>query len=86
MEKDVDSARIGVVGAGSWGTALASLLGMKGYSVALWAYEQEVCDGIAKDHENKIFLPGIPLSENIRPSTDIKEVVSGKDLVVVVVP
>lgn len=86
MEKDVDSARLGVVGAGSWGTALASLLGMKGYSVALWAYEQEVCDGIATDHENKIFLPGIPLSENIRPSTDIKEVVSGKDLVVVVVP
>lgn len=83
---DAASAKIGVVGAGSWGTALASLLGMKGYRVALWAYEKEVRDGIADFHENKVFLPGIALSENIRPSNDIKEVVSDKDLVVVVVP
>ncbi|PIP40720.1 MAG: glycerol-3-phosphate dehydrogenase [Desulfobacterales bacterium CG23_combo_of_CG06-09_8_20_14_all_51_8] len=83
---DVASARIGVVGAGSWGTALASLLGMKGYRVALWAYETEVRDSIADFHENKVFMPGIPLSENITPSNNIKEVVSDKDLVVVVVP
>ncbi len=83
---DVASARIGVVGAGSWGTALASLLGMKGYRVALWAYEKEVRDSIADFHENKLFLPGITLSENIFPSNDIAGVVSNKDLVVLVVP
>lgn len=83
---DVDAARIGVVGAGSWGTALASLLGMKGYPVHLWVYEKEVRDSIAGFHENKLFLPGIALSENIVPSNDIAEVVSDKDLVLVVVP
>lgn len=83
---DVESAKIGVVGAGSWGTALASLLGMKGYRVALWVFETEVKDSIADVHENKLFLPGISLSENIVPSTDIGSVVSDKDLVLVVVP
>ncbi|MEZ4566893.1 MAG: NAD(P)-binding domain-containing protein [Desulfobacterales bacterium] len=83
---DAASARIGVVGAGSWGTALASLLGMKGYPVKLWAYEPEVRDDIARFHENKWFLPEIPLSENIDPTNDLAEVVSEKDLVVVVVP
>jgi glycerol-3-phosphate dehydrogenase (NAD(P)+) len=51
---DVDSAKIGVVGAGSWGTALASLLGMKGYPVELWAYEKQVRDSIAETRENKL--------------------------------
>ena len=83
---EVESARIGVVGAGSWGTALASLLGMKGYRVALWVYEEEVNDSIAESHENKLFLPGIPLSENIIPSNDMAEVAADKDLVLVVVP
>ncbi len=83
---DAESAKIGVVGAGSWGTALASLLGMKGYRVELWVYEKEVKDAIADSHENKLFLPGIPLSENIVPSNDIADVVSDKDLVLVVVP
>lgn len=83
---DVEAARIGVVGAGSWGTALASLLGMKGYPVALWVYEKEVKETITDIHENKLFLPGIPLSENIIPSNDIADVVSDKDLVLVVVP
>ena len=54
---DAESARIGVVGAGSWGTALASLLGMKGYAVELWVYEKEVKDSIADSHENILFLP-----------------------------
>jgi glycerol-3-phosphate dehydrogenase (NAD(P)+) len=83
---NVESARIGVVGAGSWGTALASLLGMKGYHVELWVYEKEVKEAIADSHENNLFLPGIPLSENIVPSNDIADVVSNKDLVLVVVP
>ncbi len=81
-----ESAKIGVVGAGSWGTALASLLGMKGYPVKLWVYESEIRDDIARYHENKVFLPEIPLSENIDPSNDMQAVVSGKDLVLVVVP
>ncbi len=43
---DVESLRIGVVGAGSWGTALSNLLALKGYKVDLWVFEQEVIEQI----------------------------------------
>lgn len=82
----VEDLTIGVVGAGSWGTALANLLGSKGYAVDLWVFEPEVCRQIEKQHENKVFLPGVHLSPNIRPSNDLPEVVRGKDCLLVVVP
>ena len=85
-EINIDSMKIGVVGAGSWGTSLANLLGLKGFKVDLWAFEKEVRDQIHKDRENKVFLPGISLSANLLPSNDLDEVVSGKDLVMIVVP
>ena len=77
---------IGVVGAGSWGTALANLLAQKGYRIDLWVYEPEVRDSIEKERENPVFLPGIRLSENLFPTCDLKTVLLGKDLVLVVVP
>ncbi len=83
---DMNSIRIGVVGAGSWGTALANHLAQKGFSVDLWAYETEVKDQIQTSRENKIFLPGISLSENIVPSNDLDYVAGNKDLILVVVP
>jgi glycerol-3-phosphate dehydrogenase (NAD(P)+) len=78
--------KIGVVGAGSWGTALANLLAGKGYAIDLWVYEKEVRDQILETRENTVFLPGIKLSPNLHPSNEMVEVVSAKDLVVVVVP
>lgn len=86
MTKAVQEARIGVVGGGSWGTALANLLGNKGYAVDFWVFEPEVRESIALHRENRIFLPGIPLSENLLPSNDLGAVASGKDLVLIVVP
>jgi len=83
---DVSAVKIGVVGAGSWGTALADLLGLKGFKLDLWVFEEEVKEQIEVYRENKIFLPGFPLSPNISPSNDISEVVSEKDLVLIVVP
>lgn len=83
---DIDSTKIGVVGGGSWGTALANLLASKGFRINHWVYEKEVKDQIEKERENKVFLPGIRLSENIIPSNELAEVVSGQDLVVLVVP
>ena len=50
--------RIGVIGAGAWGTTLANLLAEKGYDVGLWACEKEVCGDIVEARENKVFLPG----------------------------
>ncbi len=83
---DVSSVKIGVVGAGSWGTALADLLGLKGFKLDLWVFEDEVKEQIEAYRENKVFLPGFSLSPNIFPSNDITQVVSKKDLVLIVVP
>ncbi len=78
--------RIGVVGAGSWGTALSHLLGGKGYSVDLWVFEHDICQEILAKRENSTFLPGIRLPDNIHPSNDLAEVVSDKETVLIVVP
>ena len=83
---DAEKAKIGVVGAGSWGTAIAHVLADKGYEVALWAYEPEVVEQIESLRENRIFLPDLQLSAQIRPTTDLEKVVSHKDMVVTVVP
>ena len=85
-EIDIEEIKIGVVGAGSWGTALADLVAGKGFEVDLWAFEQEVVEQIQNDGENKIFLPGFTLSDNIKASNDLQSVVSGKDLLLIVVP
>lgn len=88
MNKHIDTSKvkIGVVGAGSWGTALTNLLALKGFKVDLWVFEKEVKEQIESDRENKVFLPGVALSEHISPSNDIGAVVKGKDLVLLVVP
>jgi len=83
---DIDSTKIGVVGAGSWGTAIANHLGLKGFKVDLWVFEKEVKNQIEKYRENKIFLPGFTLSSNIFPSNDLFSVASDKDLLIIVVP
>ena len=87
MNTEIDpNYRIAVVGAGSWGTALANLLGCKGYPLDLWVYESEVCRQIERYRENKLFLPGVSLSANLRPSNDLQAVAGGKDLVLLVIP
>ena len=57
--------RIGVIGAGAWGTALAKHLAEKGLEVRLWAYEREVVAAINGQHENPVFLPGISLPPSL---------------------
>ena len=78
--------KIGVIGAGSWGTALANLLALKGFSIDFWVFEKNVKDDIVRLNENTVFLPGIKLSSNIHPSNDIEKVASAKDLLLLVVP
>ena len=83
---DISSLRIGVVGAGSWGTALANLLARKGFTIDLWVFEQEVIEQIRSEKENRFFLPGVALSENLYPTQNIERVVKDKDLVLIAVP
>ena len=56
---DLTKTKIGVVGAGSWGTALANLLALKGFMIDLWAFEKEVKDHIESLKMNSEFLPGV---------------------------
>ncbi|CCQ91501.1 Glycerol-3-phosphate dehydrogenase (NAD(P)+) [Nitrospina gracilis 3/211] len=81
-----DSSRIGVVGAGSWGTALSLLLAEQGREVDLWTFEPEVCAAIKEKRENTFFLPGMALPDSIHPSTRFEDVVMDKDEIVLVVP
>jgi glycerol-3-phosphate dehydrogenase (NAD(P)+) len=78
--------KIGVIGAGAWGTALANLLAEKGFEVDLWVFETEVCADILETRENKVFLPGIHLSQNLKPSNDLDKVATDKDMLLLVVP
>jgi len=86
MDVDFQNTKIGVVGGGSWGTALANHLAEKGFTIDLWVYETQVKDQIQEHRENKIFLPDILLSKNISVSNDFDKVASQKDLILVVVP
>lgn len=83
---DIKRTRIGVVGAGSWGTALANLLATKGFTIDLWVHEPEVKAQIETERRNPDYLPGTPLSANLLPSNDLISVVTDKDLVLLVVP
>jgi glycerol-3-phosphate dehydrogenase (NAD(P)+) len=83
---DITKVKIGVLGAGSWGTALANLLAQKGYPIDLWVFESEVCRQISETRQNMTFLPEVELSKILFPTNDIKKTISGKDLVLMVVP
>jgi len=78
--------RIGVAGAGSWGTALADLLARNGHEVRLWAREAEIADAINSRHENPVFLPGCALAPGLRATTDAIEAMAGAELVLSAVP
>ena len=80
------NAQVAIVGAGSWGTALAQLAAAAGNDVRLWARKEEVVRGINADHVNPRYLADARLSERIEASTDIVRVVGGADAVVIVTP
>jgi glycerol-3-phosphate dehydrogenase (NAD(P)+) len=79
-------AKFAVVGAGAWGTALAAHTARLGHAVTLWALEPEVADEITTRHTNSIYLPDIPLPENLRASADVTQAVAGAEVVILVPP
>src|SRR5262245_43909745 len=78
--------RIGVIGAGAWGTALTKHLAEKGMAVTLWAYEQEVVDTIKAIHENSLYLPGVVLPASVIVTNKLVHAVQGCDGLLFVVP
>lgn len=78
--------KIGIIGAGGWGTALGNLLAEKGYTVDLWVREPDVYDQIKNERMNKTFLPGEALVLSLNPVKTHKEALEDKDLVLIAVP
>ena len=78
--------RIGIIGAGAWGTALAMVAGRAGRDVVIQARETDVVDAINAEHENPVFLPGVSLDPAIRATTEIAEAAAEADAVLLVVP
>lgn len=78
--------KVAVIGAGSWGTTLANVLAQNGNSVALWARRPELAEEIKIYRENKDYLPGVRISENIYVSSDLEKVVYNAEFVVMAVP
>ena len=77
---------VAVLGAGSWGTALAALIARHGHRAVLWGRDAEVVAAIQSRHENPHYLPGITLPETLQATTDFAAALRGADLVLVVVP
>lgn len=78
--------RVGVIGAGSWGTALAFLLADKGYDVRIWAFEEECARAINEENENTLYLPGVKLPSNLIATSDLEQACGDKELMVLVTP
>lgn len=75
-----------VIGAGSWGTALAAVLAKNGHDTVLWARETEVVAQIRDTRTNGVFLPDVLLPDSLRATTDLPSAVLGAGLVVSVAP
>lgn len=78
--------RIGVIGAGSFGTAISFLLLKKGYEVVMWSFLKEDAININKDRENKQFLPGVKLLGEFLCTNSLEVASSDMDLIITVVP
>ncbi|MFT5699459.1 MAG: glycerol-3-phosphate dehydrogenase (NAD(P)+) [Desulforhopalus sp.] len=81
-----NSFKIAVVGAGSWGTALAILLGQKFNRVTLWAHRSAHSDDLNRERENKKYLPGISFPDSIYITDSLEWAVTGASVIVMVVP
>lgn len=82
----MSGTEVAVLGAGSWGTALADLLARKGVRTKLWAYEADVAHAITTRHENPVFFADKALDPRLRASSDLGEVLRGAPIVCSVVP
>ena len=79
-------AKISIIGAGSWGTALARLLAVNGHDVVMWSIVEDEIRMLQENHEHLTKLPGVKLPDDIIFTTDMECAVKGKDILVLAVP
>lgn len=78
--------KVSVIGSGSWGTAIATVLALNGYDVYLWGHLDSHVSALENDRENKEFLPGVPLPDNIIPTSSLEQCCQGCECICMVVP
>lgn len=79
-------AKISIIGAGSWGTALARLLAVNGHDVVMWSIVEDEIRMLQENHEHLTKLSGVKLPDDIVFTTDMECAVKGKDILVLAVP
>ncbi len=79
-------ADISIIGAGSWGTALAVLLHNNGHKITVWSIMESEIEMLKREHEHKEKLPGVKLPEDMVFTTNLEETVQNKDVLVLAVP
>lgn len=79
-------AKIGIIGAGSWGIALSVLLHNNGHDITVWSALEKEIEMLNREHEQKDKLPGVILSDDICFTTELPQAVNGKDILVLAVP
>ena len=79
-------AKIGLIGAGSWGTALSKLVSENGHDVTVWSIVESQIKMLETEHEHKDKLPGVKLPESIRYTTDLATAIQGMDICIMAVP
>lgn len=78
--------KICILGAGSWGTALAILLSHKFSHISIWGRPEDNVDLILSQRENTRFLPGIKIADNIFPTIDLQEALEEAGLIILAIP
>jgi len=78
--------KVGVIGAGSWGTALAITISNKGHQVKIWDLDEKHLEELAENRENKRYLPGIKFGSNLQPVSSVREALDGVDIVLFSAP
>ncbi|MBI3300545.1 MAG: NAD(P)-dependent glycerol-3-phosphate dehydrogenase [Deltaproteobacteria bacterium] len=78
--------RAAVIGAGGWGTALATLLVSAGHGVCLWVRRPALCEQLRRERENPLYLPGVPLPGTLTYTSSLVEAAAAAELLVLAVP
>jgi len=78
--------KVSVLGAGSWGTALAIILANNGHQVIMWEYNKQYVKNLKKHYENKVFLPGIKIPSEIEITHSLKDAATDQHMIVIAIP